>query len=841
VSGLTSVQHAEGKEVAPRSPLVPHASSAEEMVAWLKTDASAGLTAVEANVRLAAFGPNRLTRQEQPAYLVIALRQAADPLVGLLAAAAVVSGAVGEGLQAAVIGAIVVLNGVLGYVQEADAEREILALREALSPVASVIRDGREREVPAGELVQGDVVILREGDRVPADARLVVAPGVQVDESSLTGESVPVEKGSEPVPPSAPLAERASMAFAGTAVTRGRATAIVTATGDATELGRVAQLTETANPPATPFQRRLRQLTRVMVVLGVTITLALTGAMLLRGSDLQEAFLVGVAVAVAAVPEGLAATMTVALALGAGAMARRGAIVRRLRAVETLGSTTVIASDKTGTLTENSLRLARVWPAPGEDESSVLAAAILASTAEVVGDEAEEFRVVGDPVDGAFVIAGLERGIMRNELQPGPLLSEVPFDPERRRAAMVYQEDDGARLVAKGAPEVMIECAAGPPELLASVEARAEEWAREGLRVLAVADRVLARPLDEQELDRNLRPLGLVALHDPLRASAADSVRAGIEAGIEVRILTGDHPATAEAIGRELSLSPEAVFARVTPADKLELVRGLQEAGETVAVTGDGVNDAPALRQADVGIAMGRSGTEAAREAADIVLTDDDFSTIVAAIREGRRVGDNIRKFVAFLLSANLGEVLLFAVAISAGLGAPLTVVQVLVVNLLTDGLPAVALSRDPESPDAMTRGPLRGDRLFSPRLWAALVGIGILVGVVATAAFVAGRAGADGSEQTMAFVTLAVAELILVFCIRAVSLPLWRVPRNRYLESAVLASILILVAAVYVPFLHEPLGTVSLGTLDLATALALAVLPAAFLELAKARRALLR
>jgi P-type Ca2+ transporter type 2C len=837
-----SVPAAEGKGATPTSLLVPHTSPAEAVVARLETDASTGLTAVEASARLAAFGPNRLTRRERPAYLAIALRQVADPLVLLLAAAALVSGVVGEGIQAAVIGAIVVLNGVLGYVQETGAEREILALREALSPVASVIRDAREREVPAGELVQGDVVILREGDRVPADARLLAAPGVQVDESSLTGESVPAEKASDPVSSSAPLAERTSMAFAGTAVTRGRATAVVTATGDATELGRVAQLTAAAKPPATPFQRRLGQLTRVMVVLGATITLALTGAMLLRGSDLQEAFLVGVAVAVAAVPEGLAATMTVALALGAGAMARRGAIVRRLRAVETLGSTTVIASDKTGTLTENSLRLTRVWPAPGQDESSVLAAAILASTAEVIEDETEEFRVVGDPVDGAFVLAGLERGIMRNELQPGPLLGEVPFDPERRRAAVVYQEGEGARLVAKGAPEAIIECAAAPVDLLAAIEARAEEWAREGLRVLAVADRTLDRPtLDEQELDRDVRPLGLVALHDPLRASAADSVRAGVEAGIEVRILTGDHPATAEAIGRELNLSPQAVFARVSPVDKLELVRGLQEAGETVAVTGDGVNDAPALRQADVGIAMGRSGTEAAREAADIVLTDDDFSTIVAAIREGRRVGDNIRKFVAFLLSANLGEVLLFAVAIPAGLGAPLTVVQVLAVNLLTDGLPAVALSRDPESPDAMARGPLRGDRLFVPSLWAALLGIGMLVGLAATLAFLAGRAGADGSEQTMAFVTLAVAELILVFSIRAVARSPWRVSRNRYLESAVLASILVLAAAVYVPLLHKPLGTVSLGPFELATALALAVLPAAFLELAKAFRLLLR
>ena len=824
---------------APATPRAPHAAGRESVVEALATDVALGLTEDEARVRLAAYGPNRPTRAERPAYAAIALRQVADPLVGLLAAAAAVSAVAGEGVQAAVIGAIVVLNGILGYVQEAGAEREVLALRETFSPVASAVRDGRERELPAGALVPGDLVVLREGDRVPADVRLVSARGLQADESALTGESVPVAKDVAPVDDDAPLGDRSPMAFAGTAVTRGHGTGVVTATGDATELGLVAELAASAKAPPTPFARRLAQLTRVMVVLAVLITAALTAAMLARGSGLQDAFLVGVAVAVAAVPEGLAATVTVALALGAGAMARRGAIVRRLPAVETLGSTTVIASDKTGTLTENRLRLDRIWASEDGGEREVLAAALLASSAEIVEDEASGFRVVGDPVDGAVILAAREQGLARANVVPGPVLRELPFDPETRRAALVYADGGAARLVAKGAPEV-VAARSAEGQHLGALESQAEEWAREGLRVLAVADRRLEPAdldLDDGELDRDLHPLGLVALRDPLRPSAAESVRAGLDAGIDVRILTGDHPATAEAIGDELGLARDAVFARVSPARKLELVEELQNAGETVAVTGDGVNDAPALRQADVGVAMGLSGTEAAREAADLVLTDDDFSTILAAVREGRRVGDNIRTFVAFLLSANLGEVLLFAAAILAGLGAPLTVVQVLAINLLTDGLPAVALSRDPAAPDVLARGPSRGNRLFSSRAVAALVGIGSLVGLVSLAAFLLGRGDGDGVARTMAFVTVAVAELVLVFSLRAGARPAWSAARNPLLEGAVALSALAVALLVYVPFLHDPVGTVSLGASDLASALALAVVPAVVIEVAKLTR----
>ena len=680
-----------------------HALAAEHVVEELDGDLERGLSAAEASARLARLGPNRLPRARRPEFAAIALRQFADPLVGLLIGAVLVSLLIGERVEAAVIAAIVVLNGLLGFVQEARAESAVLALREVLEQRASVVRDGREREVGVEQVVPGDLVVLREGERVPADARVVDAAGLAMDESTLTGESVPVAKAVEAVAVATQLAERTSMAYAGSSVTRGRGQGIVTATGSATELGEIAGLTQRAKQPPTPLQRRVGALTRVMVVFGVIVTLGLGGAMLARGSSLEDAFLVGVSVAVAAVPEGLAATVTIALALGAREMAARGAIVRRLTAVETLGSATVIASDKTGTLTENRLRVAAVLPASGRDERELLAVAALASTARLIREE-EAVRAVGDPVDTAIALAAHERGRTGVELlEEQRPVRELPFDPVRKRMTLVYDEGDGRHLYVKGAPEVVLERSTMPPDEAASIEATAEEWASSGLKVLAVAERELPETsLSEDALEHDLTVVGLVALEDPLRKTAQGAVDEARSAGLRVEMMTGDHPLTAEAIGDALGLPASAVHARVTPAEKLRLVESLQEEREVVAVTGDGVNDAPALRTADVGVAMGRGGTEVARESADLVITDDDFATIVAAIRAGRAIADNIRKFIAFLLSANLGEVALFAVAIPAGLGAPMTVVQVLLVNVLTDGLPAIALTRDPAAEDTM-------------------------------------------------------------------------------------------------------------------------------------------
>jgi Ca2+-transporting ATPase len=838
-----------------------HALGVDAVAQELRTDADRGLGAREAADRLASLGPNRLATPERPAYGTIALRQLFDPLVALLIAAAVVSGVIGDGVEAAIIAAIVVLNAVLGFSQEVGAERAVLALRNAVARSAAVVRDGREREVPVEEVVPGDLLVIREGDRVPADARVVVAERLEVDESVLTGESVPVAKSIESSATETPLAERTSMVFASTAATRGRGRAVVTATGIRTEVGAVDRLSAAARPPTTPLQERLGRLSRSMVAVGLGVTVLLTAGMLARGASFEEAFLVGVAVAVAAVPEGLGATVTIALAQGARAMAASGAIVRRLAAVETIGAATDIAADKTGTLTVNQLRVEAVAPSPGRTVEELLEVGVLASTADLLED-AGSARIAGDPVDGAFLLAAMSAGISDpRSSDERQIVLEIPFDPTRARQTAAYLDDGRFRIVVKGAPEKLLERSRLDAATRRRYADNAATWAAEGLRVLAIGERWTDElPANENDVDTDIEVVGLVGIRDPLRPTAAESVRQARAAGLKVAMLTGDHPLTAASIAAALGLGDRTpvtgaevatmtgtelrhvtatsdVFARVAPADKLRLVETLQDAGHVVAVTGDGINDTPALRRADVGVAMGASGTEAAREAADIVLTDDDFSTIVRAIREGRRIDANVRKFVAFLLSANLGEVVLFAVCVLGGLGTPMTVAQVLVVNLLTDGLPAVALSRDPASPRTMRQLPHGRGRLFSSSFQLALVGTGAAVGLAATCAFLLGRELAPDTAQTMAFATIALAELALVFALRSTSEPAWRGPRNAMLGLSVLASVLIVVLALYVPSIASLLETTSLGVRELAIVAGLALVPTVLFEVGKAVR----
>jgi Ca2+-transporting ATPase len=808
----------------------PHAAAPNEVEHALESDARLGLTAEEAGRRLRLYGPNAPERQRRPPYLRLLLDQLVDPLVLLLVAAAAVSAAIGDANEGIAIAAILLLNGALGFWQEVGAERAILALSQAFTQGAFVVRDGVEQEVPAEEVVPGDVLLVDAGERVAADARLLEAISLEVDESALTGESLPVAKQVESVAAETPLAEHASMIFAGTAATHGRGRALVCATGATTEVGAIEVLAARAKAPPTPLTRRLGQLARQMVVLGVGITVVLGALILARGGAWHEAFLTAVAVAVAAVPEGLAATVTAALALGARAMARRGAIMRRLAAIETLGETTVICTDKTGTLTENQIRVAALRPAAGVDERTLLEAAVLASTARWT-----DGHVVGDPIEAALVLAALERGVRQDELLPAyRRVEELPFSSERKRMTVVYETSGERRAFTKGAPEILAALARDPAQELLET---AEAWATEGLRVLAVTTRDLDDAAAGDDVERDLRLLGVIAVHDPLRATAPSAVDAALRAEIAVRMVTGDHPATARTIGRALGLADEAILARATPADKLALVEELQQQGEVVAVTGDGVNDAPALRRADVGVAMGRSGTEAAREAAGVVLTDDDFATIVAAVAEGRRIGDNIRKFVAFLLSANLGEVLVFAAAIGIGLGSPLAVIQILLVNLVTDGLPALALARDPARPDTMTTPPRTGAELFDRQTWRILLWIGFLVGSSTLASFGAGRVLGGDTAQTMAFATLAIGELALVYGIRSNTAAAWRLRRNRWLDAGVLASLAVVVATVYVPGAHAAFATTALRPEAAAVALALALAPLAGIELLKARR----
>lgn len=821
----------------PRVEQAPHALEAAVVERLLGTDRLEGLRTAEAAERLARLGLNRLRAPRRPAYTRLALRQLADPLVLLLLGATFVSVAVGDAAEASAIGAVIVLNAVIGFVQEGAAERAVLALAESYVVPASVVRDRVEVAVAGEEVVPGDLLVLRAGSRVAADARVVSSGGLETDESALTGESLPVVKSPAPVEANESLAERSSMVYAGTAVTRGGGRALVWATGRETQLGRIDLLAQGAKAPPTPLERRLALLARQMVLVGILLTIALAGAMLWRGSSLHTAFLVGVAVAVAAVPEGLAASITGALALGSRALARRGAILRRLDAIETLGQTTVICTDKTGTLTEGRVRVAGVRAAAGLDEPSVLVGALLASTPAVEGTSDPE--LVADAIDAAVLLSAHESGLGLAEVTAGlSLVHHIPFMAERGRSTVVWDDGDKWSVRVKGAPEVLAGRATDgfPPELAEVVAA----WADEGLRVLAVAAGHLNRdaPLGE-EMDSGLSILGAIALNDPLRSSAPAAVQTAVSAGIEVRMVTGDHPRTARTIGRALGLQESVVSARATPEDKLRLVEELQRRGEVVAVTGDGVNDAPALRRADVGVAMGRTGTEAAREAADVVLTDDDFATIVAAIAGGRRIGDNIKKVVAFLLSANLGEVLVFAVAIVAGLGVPMAVIQVLLVNLATDGLPALALARDPASAETMTRPPRREPALFDRTALAGLALVGLLVGTAALIAFLIGRTTDDVHAQTMAFATVAIAELIFVFSCRSWHIPLWRLPANWWLVGAVATSLALVVTAIYVHPLHEPFRTASLTYGELILVFTLAALPAAVTEAVKAIRSL--
>jgi calcium-translocating P-type ATPase len=837
----------------PRDDVHPasHALQPSLVVERLASDGARGLTEAEAGRRLASAGPNVIPRGKRVGALRIALRQFGDPLVWLLIAATVVSAAIGEVLDALVIGAILILNALLGFTQEAGAERAIASLTDAVRATATVVRDGRARLIPSEGLVVGDVVAVREGERVPADLRVLESDRLEANESLLTGESTRVHKLREAVAPEAPLAERTCMLYAGTSITLGEGRAIVTSVAGETEMGLIARLAGTAERPPTPLQRRMGRLSRVMVAAGVGITVLLFCAMLRDGAQAHEAFLVGVSVAVAAVPEGLAGTITVALAAGARRMAGRRAIVRHLAAVETIGAATVAATDKTGTLTLNELRVVTVEPMPGRTPADVVAAGALASTAQAVDAGGADPRMVGDPVDRAFVLAdgGANAGAQRR-------LALVPFDPDRKRLTAAYASDEGVRVVVKGAPEVLFARARQPAAALRTAVDANGRLAARGLRVLAVGEVHLrdTAGVADDDLDAGIDLLGVVGLEDPLREGAAESVRRARTAGVRVVMLTGDQPATAAAIAGQLGLEPAplmtgselaalsdeelrarqrgyAVFARVTPEDKLRLVTALQSDGQVVVVTGDGVNDTPALRRADVGVAMGRDGTEAAREAADIVLTDDAFSTIVAAIEEGRRIDQNMRAFVTFLLSANLGEVLLFTLSVLVGAGAPMSVVQVLGVNLLTDGLPALALAYDPLAPETMTRGSLPPTGLLVAGGLRRLAVVGAMVAAAAAAAYALGGGGATAEAQTMAYVTIALTELFIVYSLRSATGPAWRGPRNWRLTGAVAGSVAVVILSVYLPGANDAFGTTPLGAWAAAGVVLLALAPFAASE----------
>jgi Ca2+-transporting ATPase len=834
--------------LAPPRPPPGSTPTLERSIRTIGTDPALGLDPIEAEARLGRFGPNELPpphRERWPARL---LRQLRDPMALLLMAAAAVSGVALHELGSAIaIAAIVVLNAAIGLVQEGKAAHALEALRAMETPMARVVRGGQPLGIPAREVVQGDAVLLAAGDRVPADIHLAHAVALEVDESLLTGESLPVAKHAE-AEPAGGLREAQSTGYAGTLVTRGTATGVAVATGPSTELGRIAaSLSEP--PAATPLQKELSRVSGRLGTIAIVIAGAVFGLTLFRvgvtGEGFQQSFLTAVALAVAAVPEGLATVVTVALALGVRRMAARGAIVRRLPAVETLGSTTVILTDKTGTLTENRMRLECVAipardPVPPEGLGP-MAARQVAEVAVLCNDATLE-PPGGDPLEVAL-LAGM--GSRTDELRSSyPRLAAVPFDSERRRMATVHRApSSGFLLLVKGAPETVIELATqvmlengGVAPLSEGSRQRllelAADMAEGGMRVLALA----RRPLDDlppvpEEAERDLTLVGLAGLRDPVRPEAPATAAEARSAGIRLVMVTGDHAGTATAVAREVRLregdievvtgadldasGPQAdpaavgVYARVDPHQKLALVQALKDHGQVVAVTGDGVNDAPALRRADIGVAMGRSGSDVAREAADMVVTDDNLATLVAAVREGRAIYDNIRKVVDYLVAGNLSEILvvLASLLLFPGLGIPLLPLQLLWVNLLTDGLPAIALGLDAPDPTLMARPPRRReDRMLGPGHIGVLAGRALLIATASVAGLAIARFAWGQSweaARSVMFTVLVVAHLVYAYGVRRPG-----TGRNLWLVGAVGAGIALQLLVVGWPLAHALFGT---------------------------------
>jgi calcium-translocating P-type ATPase len=794
-----------------------HATPGSEVIAALDADPD-GLSEADALARLERFGPNRLPEASGPSAARLLLDQVRSPLMWALLAAAALALALGEIADGLVVLAVVTLNALIGFAQEYRAGQAIAALAELVAEPARVRRDGVWREIPADQVVPGDVIEVAQGDRVAADVRLLDAAALRAQESALTGESEPVDKAAAPVPEAAPLAERRSVLYAGTVVAAGSGRGVTVATGPATELGRISTLLDDVKPLETPLTRDLDHFGRVITLaIGIAaVLLALVAAV--RGFSAADAALAGISLAVAAVPEGLPAVVTIALAVGVRRMARRQAIIRHLPAVETLGATTIVASDKTGTLTQNRMRVTALW-SPADDDRELRLAGVLCNDAQ---------PGLGDPTETALLdAAGLDVDAVR---AAQPRLDTLPFDAVHKLMATLH---DGV-LYVKGAPEAVLPRCTDPDAATAESDRHAEQ----GRRVLVFAALDGATAID---LDGGLRLIGLQALVDPPRPGVEDAIAACHTAGVRVAMVTGDHPRTARAIGTSIGLEegpavtgaevdalPDAelgtapIYARVAPEHKLRLVKALQARGEVVAVTGDGVNDAPALRQADIGVAMGKGGTAAAKEAADMVLADDDFSTLRAAIEEGRRVYDNLVKALAFVLPTSVGQALIIAVAVLAGAEhLPVTPVQILWINLIVAVALALPLALEAPEPDVMSRPPRdpAAPLLDRPLLVRTLVVSATLTAVALGLFALARDQGLTVEEAQTTAVTGAVLlqAFYLVGC-RSLTRPnrelgYWS---NPSIYAGIAAVLALQVLFVYLPVMQTVFGSAALGGREL-------------------------
>ncbi|KUO57948.1 MAG: ATPase [Gracilibacter sp. BRH_c7a] len=868
-----------------------HILGGGEICDKLRVNPEKGLSDKEVNRRLVEFGHNSLAVKKGVNPVFLFLGQFKDFMVMVLMVATLISGLLGEIADAVTILAIILINAILGFVQEYKAEKSMESLRSLAAPEATVLRNGIGIKIPAAELVPGDIIMIEAGDRIPADIRWLKTTNIRVEESALTGESQAVAKISEPMLDEyTAIADRKNMSYMGTVVVNGRGIGVVTATGMTTEMGIIADMMQEVVEEMTPLQKRLAELGKWLVTISMALCMVVVITGILQGESFYKMFLTGVSLAVAAIPEGLPAIVTVALAVGVQRMVKRNGVIRKLPAVETLGCATVICSDKTGTLTQNEMTVRRIYcdnqiitvsgqgydpkgdfhgADPYKDKGvlkEILKCATLCNNAVLTKKGLRVsglFRskgkdsiwgIDGDPTEGALLVVAAKAGVWREDFErKEKRVAELPFESERKRMTVIYKDKEGYKAYSKGAPDVMLGLCAQEltkegiieltPERRKEILEINDEMASHALRVLALGIKKVQENGEAGETENNLIFVGLMGMIDPPRASAIKAIRICQAAGIKPVMITGDHKLTAQAVARELGIlrgsnnvvlagaeldqmtdedleryvMDISVFARVAPRDKLRIVRAYKKNGQIVAMTGDGVNDAPAVKEADIGVAMGQTGTDVTKEASSMIIVDDNFATIVAAIEEGRGIYDNIRKFIRYLLSCNLGEVLTMFIAALVALPLPLLPIQILWVNLVTDGLPAMALGVDKSEPDIMKRSPRKPDEsIFAGGLARKILIRGSIIGLGTLLVFIIGLWYGVGllAARTMAFATLVFSQLFHVFDCKSERRGIFEVGifSNPFLVIAVIISALMQISVIYLPFFQAIFKTTGLN-----------------------------
>jgi len=824
----------------------------DELYKELKTGRN-GLSADESQKRLSQYGHNRLEEKPGKSPLLIFFEQFTNILILILIVAAVISAFIGDLTDTIVILAIVLLNAVIGFFQEYRAERALAALKKLEIPAATIIRDGKHQQIPATEIMPGDIVVLTAGEIVPADIRLIESPNLMIDESSLTGESTPVEKSTDIISGEASLADRRNMAFKGTVITYGRGVGVVVTTGMSTELGRIAYLLQETEKIKTPLQIKLDVMGKRLAVAALLLCLIIFIAGVWRGESLQLMSLTAISLAVAAIPESLPAVITIVLALGAYRMSKVNALIRKLPAVETLGCVTAICSDKTGTLTQNKMKvefiydgkeLKKKWSLDTSDMNLIFKAMTLCNDASIDSDKG-----IGDPTEIALLKAASKLGINKSELEKKyPRINEIPFDSFKKRMTTIHSSPENQEIhlaFMKGSVDSLLDTCSIDNNIKGQIIKENEKMAGDGIRVLAVAYREIKKGISTAEVEKEFTFLGLVGMIDPPREEAYEAVKICMKAGIVPIMITGDHPSTAKSIAKRLGITNEngqtitgrdmevlepahlnnllssvRIFARVSPEDKIRIVSALKEKGHIVAMTGDGVNDAPALKKADIGIAMGITGTDVSKEASDIILRNDNFATIVKAVYEGRVIYDNIRKFIRYMLSTNSGEILTMFFALMIGMPLPILPIQILWINLVTDSFPALALGVEPAEKNVMNRPPRDPkESIFARGLWQHIIWVGLLMSFGTLGVMAWGLKYDDlDHARSMVFFTLAGFQMFHVMAIRSERESIFTLGllSNKALLGAVVLTFILQLMITYTPILQRIFKTAPLSSIEL-------------------------